>query len=233
MQEKFSYLLNPFSFGDNLVEREGIKTGTTTVGLITKDAVILAADMQATLGNLSYEQEAQKIYKITDKIAVTNAGSVGDSLVIIRFLRARAKVYETENGKPITAKAVTTLLSNILNANRYFPYIAQFIVGGVEPQPVLFEVTPYGDMIQRDKFAVSGSGTQLALAILDSEYKSAMTKEQGIELAVHAIEASRKRDIYTGGRSIAVTVITPKGIEELSEKEVEKYMKKKTEPSKQ
>lgn len=216
-----------------LAEQEGIKTGTTTVGVITKDAVILAADMKATLGNLSYEQESKKIYKITDRIAITNAGSVGDSLTIIRFLKAKAKVYETENGKPITAKAVTTLLSNILNANRYFPYMAQFIIGGVEPQPVLFEVTPYGDMISRDKFATSGSGTQLAMAILDSEYKSGMSKEQGIELAVRAIDASRKRDIYTGGKSIAVAVITTKGIEELSEKEIEKYLKKKAEPNKQ
>ncbi|MEM4598696.1 MAG: proteasome subunit beta [Candidatus Diapherotrites archaeon] len=215
-----------------MAEQSDIKTGTTTVGIIAKDAVVLAADMKATLGNIGYELEAQKIYRITDRIAVTNAGSVGDSLVIIRFLRAKAKVYETENGKPITAKAVATLLSNILNANRYFPYIAQFIIGGVEPKPTIFEVTPYGDMISRDKFATSGSGTPLAMAILDSEYKPGMTKEQAIEVAVHAIDASRKRDIYTGGRSIAVMVITNKGIEELPEKEVEKYIKKKQENSK-
>ncbi|MCX8189809.1 MAG: proteasome subunit beta [Candidatus Diapherotrites archaeon] len=214
-----------------MAEQSDIKTGTTTVGIIAKDAVVLAADMKATLGNIGYELEAQKIYRITDKIAVTNAGSVGDSLVIIRFLRAKAKVYETENGKPITAKAVATLLSNILNANRYFPYIAQFIIGGIEPKPTIFEVTPYGDMINRDKFATSGSGTPLAMAILDSEYKAGMTKEQAIEVAVHAIDASRKRDIYTGGRSIAVMVITSKGIEELPEKEVEKYLKKKQENS--
>ncbi|MEM4663113.1 MAG: proteasome subunit beta [Candidatus Diapherotrites archaeon] len=215
-----------------MVDKMDIKSGTTTVGVIAKDAVVLAADMKATLGNIGYELEAQKIYKITDKIAITNAGSVGDSLTIIRFLRAKAKVYETENGKPITAKAVATLLSNILNANRYFPYIAQFIVGGIEPQPSIFEVTPYGDLISRDKFATSGSGTPLALAILDNEYKPGMSKEQAIEVAVHAIEASRKRDIYTGGKSIAVMVITNKGIEELTEKEVEKYLKKRQEVNK-
>lgn len=209
-----------------LAEQMGLKTGTTTVGVIAKDAVVLAADMKASLGNLSYEQEAQKIYKITDRIAVTNAGSVGDSLTIIRFLRAHAKLYETEHSKPITAKAVATLLSNILNANRLFPYMAQFIIGGTEPEPILYEVTPYGDLIHRKKFATSGSGTQLALAILDSRYKKGLTKEQAIELAVRAVEASRKRDIYTGGKSISVTIITKEGIKELSEKEIEKYIKK-------
>lgn len=208
-----------------MVRDDEIKTGTTTVGLIAKDAVVLAADMKATLGNLSYEKEAKKIYKITDRAALTNAGSVGDSLAIIRFLRAHAKLYETERNKYITPKAIATLLSNVLNANRLFPYIAQFIIGGVVDKPGLFEVTPYGDLIERNKFAVSGSGTQLALAILDSEYKSGMSEGEAIALAVKAISASRKRDIYTGGKSISVMVVSTKGIRELSEKEVEKYLK--------
>ncbi len=209
-----------------LVKGNEIKTGTTTVGLIAKDAVVLAADMKATLGNLSYETEAKKIYKITDRIALTNAGSVGDSLAIIRFLRAHAKLYETERNTYITPKALATLLSNVLNANRFFPYVAQFIIGGVVDKPTLFEVTPYGDLIERNKFAISGSGTQLALAILDSEYRSNMSENEAVELAVKAIDASRKRDIYTGGKSIKVTVISAKGVKEISEKEVEKYLKK-------
>ena len=48
------------------------KTGTTTVGLITADKVILAADMRASFGHIAYDEESQKLYKITDKIAVTN-----------------------------------------------------------------------------------------------------------------------------------------------------------------
>ncbi len=208
------------------MNEEKVKTGTTTVGIIAKDAVVLAADMQSTLGNLAYEEEAKKIYKITDRIALTNAGSVGDSQVLIRFLRAQAKLYEAEHNRHITPRALATFLSNVLNANRLFPYMAQFIVGGFVDKPALIEVSPYGDLIERERFALSGSGTHLALAILDSDYKKDMSKEQAIELAVKAISASKKRDIYTGGKRISVVVITEKQIEELSEKEVEKYLKK-------
>ncbi len=201
-----------------------LKTGTTTVGVITKDAVVLAADKQATLGNLGYDLEAKKLYKITNNIAVTNAGSVGDSLTIIRFLRSKAKLYETDRETRITPRALTTFLSNVLNANRYFPYSVQFIIGGIAEKPQLFEITPYGGVLERNQYATSGSGTQLALATLDQNYKKNMLEKEGIKLAVKAITVSKKRDIYTGGRTISVMVINSNGIRELPKREVEKYI---------
>jgi len=207
-------------------EVNDLKTGTTTVGIITKNGVVLGADMKATLGHLSYDKEAKKIYKITDKTAVTNAGSVGDSLTVIRFLRSHAKLYETDRESDMSPGALSTFLSNLLNANRYYPYMVQFIVGGKINEPRLFEITPYGGVLPRDKYATSGSGTQLALSILDNLYVSGMTEDEGIMLAVQAITASKKRDIYTGGRSISITVIDDRGVRELAEKEVNEFIKK-------
>ena len=209
------------------VGKQELKTGTTTVGIITKNAIVLAADRQATLGHLGYDLEAKKLYGITDKIAVTNAGSVGDSLTIIRFLRSRAKLYETERETPITPKALTTFLSNVLNSNRYFPYSVQFIIGGIAEEPQLFEITPYGGVLDRKEYATSGSGTQLALAILDQNYEKDMTEDEGVRLAVKAIVTSKKRDIYTGGRAISVMVIDSRGVRELAESEVRKFIQKK------
>jgi len=208
-------------------EKQELKTGTTTVGVITKNAIVLAADKQATLGHLGYDLEAKKLYKITDKIAVTNAGSVGDSLTIIRFLRSKAKLYETERETPITPKALTTFLSNVLNSNRYFPYSVQFIIGGIDEGPGLFEITPYGGVLERNQYATSGSGTQLALATLDQNYEKDMTEDEGIGLAVKAIVTSKKRDIYTGGRAISVMVIDSRGVRELQDSEVRKFIQKK------
>ena len=159
-------------------ESQELKTGTTTVGVITKDTVVLAADKQATLGNLGYDLEAKKLYKITNNIGVTNAGSVGDSLTIIRFLRSKAKLYETDRETRITPRALTTFLSNVLNANRYFPYSVQFIIGGIAEKPQLFEITPYGGVLERNQYATSGSGTQLALATLDQNYKKNMLEKE-------------------------------------------------------
>lgn len=204
------------------------KTGTTTVGLITADSVVLAADMRASFGHIAYDEESKKLYKITDKIAVTNAGAVGDSLTLVRFLRSQASLYEVERDSKITPRAITTFLSNVLNANRYYPFAAQFVLGGINNGPELFELTPYGGVLERDKFAVSGSGTEPAMTTLDQNYRKGMTEEEGIALAIKAVDAGRKRDVYSGGKSIAVMVINKSGIRELADAEVQKFLQKKS-----
>lgn len=204
------------------------KTGTTTAGLIAGESVILAADMRASFGHIAYDEESKKLYKITDHIAVTNAGSVGDSLAVIRYLKSQARLYEIERDIKITPKAIVAFLSNILNANRYYPYAAQFVLGGINDGPEIYELTPYGGILKRDKFAVSGSGTEPAMTTLDQNYRKGMTEEEGIALAIKAINAGKKRDVFSGGKSVAVMVITKKGIRELEDSEVQKYSQKKS-----
>ncbi|MDO8428020.1 MAG: proteasome subunit beta [Candidatus Diapherotrites archaeon] len=207
-----------------MVSQNELKTGTTTVGIVVKDAVILAADMQATLGHLSYDQESQKIYKVTDKTALTTAGSVADSMTLLRFLQAHAKLYEIERDTPMTAKAMATYISNVLNANRYFPFEVQFILAGMIRKPELFELMPFGGYLERSQFATSGSGTTLALTVLDQNYKDNMNLDDGLHLVTRAILASKKRDIYTGGRSITIMVIDTNGARLLDDEAIKKLV---------
>ncbi|MBU2100992.1 archaeal proteasome endopeptidase complex subunit beta [Candidatus Micrarchaeota archaeon] len=200
-----------------------LKTGTTTVGLVTKDAVVLAADMRASMGHLAYDEEVQKVYKITERVSVTIAGSVGDALTLVRYLRSHAKLFEIERETKITPKALATFVSNILNSNRFYPFFVQFIIGGVNEKPEIYDVDPSGGLLERKKFAVTGSGTELALSSLDSNYKENLSTEEGIRLAISAVNSSKKRDIYSGGVSVKVTVIDKNGTKELSEQEIQKY----------
>lgn len=202
------------------------KTGTTTVGIVGVDFVLLAADQQATMGYMAADDDARKIYKITNKIAVTISGTVGDSLAIIRFLKAQANLYEIERGTTITPNALASLLSNILNGNRYYPFIFMPILGGVNEKPELFEITPFGDVSEKKKYGVTGSGTEYAVSALDADYKEGMTQQEALALAVKAISISRNRDIHSGGRSITVAIIDKDGYREVEAKEVEKAMAK-------
>lgn len=208
-------------------QSQDLKTGTTTVGIVAKDAIILAADMRASMGHLAYDEEAEKLYKITENIALSNAGSVGDSLTIIRFLRSHAYLYEIERETRMSAKAISSYLSNILNSNRYYPYIVQFLIAGFNDSADIYEVTPYGGVLRRNKYAVTGSGSELALATIDDGYRKEMSEEDAIRLAVKAVEAAKKRDLYTGGVSISVMIIRKDGIEELERNKVEKYIESK------
>lgn len=194
---------------------ETYKTGTTTVGIISKDSIILAADMQATMGNLQSNTDMTKLYKINDHLAVTIAGSVGDALVLVRFLKVQASLYELEHKTPMNTKACATLLSNVLNANRFYPYFTQFILAGSVGELSIYNIDIAGGVVQEKQFSYSGSGSELALSVLDNKYKKDLSTNDAIKLAKEAILAAKKRDIYTGGQGVKMFVITKDKIDEL------------------
>jgi len=204
---------------------EDRKTGTTTVGVIGKDCVILAADQRATMGHIA-DKGVVKVYSLTDFVGVTIAGTVGDSLALIRFLKAQANLYEIERETKITPNALAALLSNVLNGNRYFPFIFQPILGGMNNEPELFEITPYGGIMKKDDYAITGSGTTFAMTTLDQDYKKDLLEIDAITLAVKAVSAAKNRDIYSGGESVTVMVIDRKGSRTIDPKEINKIISK-------
>jgi len=194
---------------------ENYKTGTTTVGIIAKDSIVLAADMKGTMGNLASNTDLTKIYKINNHIAMTIAGGVGDALVLVRHLKVQANLYELEHKRSMSTKACGTLLSNILNSNKMMPFLTQFILAGSSDDFSMYSLDLAGGIIEEKKYTASGSGTELALSTMDANYKENITTQEAIKVAVYAINAAKKRDIFSGGDGIKVVVIKKEGIEEL------------------
>jgi len=144
--------------------------GTTTLGIVTKEGIVLAADMKASMGNLSMDKTASKIYTINDHIAITLAGSQGDAVTLIRHLQNNANMYELEHKRPLSTKSCVALLTSILNSNKFRPFYTQFIIGGTDGE--LHSLDMVGGSSKCNTYAVSGSGSELALSLLDSKYKS-------------------------------------------------------------
>ncbi len=192
---------------------EALKSGTTIVGIKTNDFVILASDKQSTMGYTKSNLEVQKLFPITNNLVLAIAGSVGDAQQVIRVLKMQASIYENERNKRMNANALMTLTSNVLNSNRYYPYMVGFIVCGFVDKPELLETDAYGGMQNNLKLVSIGSGSSFATSILDKGYKEKMTKEEAIALVCDAINASKKRDIFTGGENIDIYFINKHGME--------------------
>src|SRR5919106_2602960 len=109
-----------------------LKTGTTTVGLVTKDGVVMGADMRATMGHLISHKETQKLFKIDEHMGLTIAGLVGDAQVLARWLTAEVELYKVKRGTEMSVKAASTLMSNIMNQRKFAPFYVQLLVGGVD-----------------------------------------------------------------------------------------------------
>ncbi len=200
-----------------------LKTGTTTVGLVAKDCVVLASDQRATMGYLIANKTAKKIYKITDRIGATIAGSVADAQSMMEILKAEAKLFEIQRGRPMKVRSLTKLLSNILFQARG-TYLLQCLVGGFDDEgPQVFYTDLIGSVLP-DKFTATGSGSPVALGVLEAGYKEDMPKKKAIELAVRAIAAAIERDAASGN-SILVSVIDKDGYHEIDRETILKIWK--------
>ncbi len=204
-----------------------LKTGTTTAGMVCKDGVVLAADQKATMGNIVASKEARKVFKITNNIAMTIAGSVGDAQAMVRLLRAEMKLYELENNI-VTVKAAATLLSNILRASykSFVPELVQLVIGGYDHTgPRLFSLDAAGGVTEERTFTFTGSGSPIAVGVLEDQYDPDMTTEEGVDLLLRAIKAARERDVFSGGKSMIVVTVTEKGVEEVPQSYIAKMLK--------
>ena len=182
--------------------------GTTTVGLIFQEGVVLATEKRATMGYLIASKKAKKVYQIADRIGMTIAGGVGDAQQLARGMTVECSLYNIRRGRPMSVAAASTLLSNILNNNRYYPYYVQLLVGGVdESGPALFSVDAMGGATKEEEIVATGSGSPIAYGVLEDRFTRGMKRKDAIGLAVRAVRAAVKRDAGSG-EGIYVVVIT-------------------------
>ena len=187
---------------------QNLKTGTTTVGLTTKDAVILGTDKRATMGYFIASKTSEKVYKIQNHLWITTAGGVADNQFLVDILRAETTIYElAHDGKPILVKSAAKLLSNILYQNKMFPYEVGLILGGVteEEGPVLLDISAYGSILP-EKYCAVGSGQNFSYGVLEARYKDNLTIEEGKEIVKKAVTSSIIRDMASGNGIELVTV---------------------------
>jgi proteasome beta subunit len=197
-----------------------VKKGTTTVGLICDGCVVLASEKRATMGSFIASRAARKIYQVADCMGITTAGIVGDAQALIRIMTVEGRLYKIRRGEPMTVRAMATLLSNVMSGNRFYPYIVQLLIGGMDRQGAhIFSVDPLGGTTEEKEIAATGSGSPIAYGVLEDRYSSDMPLEAGTALAIQAVHSAMKRD-SASGEDIEVIVITKDKYEELSEERV-------------
>ncbi len=207
-----------------IVNEDRWRTGTTTIGIVAKDGVVLATERRVTAGNMIQNKTAQKLFRIDQNIGITIAGYVGDAQVLTRYLRAEVSLYRLRRSAPLSAEGAATLLANILSGNRYYPYLAWMIVGGVDGKGGhMFSVDPAGGCIE-DRFVSVGSGSPFAYGIVEEGYSRDLSTSDAVDLALRGLTAAMKRDSASGDGYLA-HVITPKEYRELSEDEINKRLK--------
>ncbi len=205
-----------------------IQKGTTTVGIVCKDGVVLAADKRVSAGYLISNKKMEKIHTISDNAAVTMAGLVSDAQLIVKLIKAEIRLKKIRTVRDPLIKETANQLANILYQNirkpSMVPGIVGFLLGGKDKLGYhLYELGMDGSITPTDDFCSNGSGSPLAYGVLETLYNPDITVTEGTELALKAIKAAIQRDMPTGD-GIDVITITSEGVKKHQTKKVKKVI---------
>ena len=206
----------------NVVDKLTLK-GTTTIGVVCKDGVILASDTRVTMGFYVAHKHGKKIYKIDDHMAMTIAGTVADAQRTVDILTANALLYKLNMGRPMPISSAARLMANLLFSARYIPLATQVLIGGVDDTgPHVFSIDPFGSLTE-EKCVATGSGSPIAYGVLEDKFREGMTVAEALPIIVRAVDSAMKRDSASGD-SFNVAVVDAKGYRELTEEEKKKLL---------
>jgi len=204
-----------YNEGTKMSDEDILKTGTTTIGLKIKDGVILASDQRATMGHVIAHSDVQKVYPLADNLGMTIAGIVGDAQLMVRFIESEVSIYSMKKGSPMSVKSAATLVGNVMRHGFYLG----LIVGGYDSTGGhVFSVDAAGGYIE-DDFVSIGSGSTFAMGSLEASYKKNMTKKEAMDVAITALNSSRRRDSASGD-GMLISYIGPKGYEEIPQEQI-------------
>lgn len=197
--------------------------GTTTAGIVCSDGVVLATDTRVTAGGYIAHKRGKKLLQVDRHLAVTISGGVADAQNVVDSLKYYANTYRIEKGIPLPVKSAARIVSNILFGSRYYPFIAIVIVGGYDTTGgSIYNVDLFGSSIP-EKVTSTGSGSPVALGVLEEGFEEGMSIAKGVPLAANAIIAAMRRNVYTGD-NFDIAIIDKAGFREVSEQEKGKLL---------
>jgi proteasome beta subunit len=207
---------------NDAIDRLTLK-GTTTIGVVCKDGVILASDTRVSMGYYVAHKHGKKVYKIDDHLAMTIAGIVADAQRIVDILTANAQLYKIGNGRPISVSSAARYVANLMFSNRYVPLETEALIAGMDDSgPHVFRLDPFGTLTE-EKCVSTGSGSPVAYGVLEDKYKEDGAVEELLPIIVKAVDAAMKRNAGTGD-SFNISIIDKKGYRELTDKEKKKLL---------
>ena len=212
---------------DSELKNQILKSGTTIVGIVCKDGVVMASDRQSTAGNIIMDKDSEKIVPVNSYLAISSTGMVSDIQRAIKYTAAELKLKELRSKTRPSVKQGANLLASIIYQSIRQPAMLQFIVGSIvggfneDGTTELYTIDPSGGIKQiKDYDANFGSGMPFVLGLLERQYKKGMSIADGIKLAVETIKSSTQRDTGSGF-GIDVYSITKDGLKKVVSQEIQ------------
>ncbi len=206
------------------MEENRLKTGTTTIGLLCADGVVLGADRRATAGNYIATKHVDKVFKITKNMAITMAGTVSDAQLLTKLIKAELQLKTLRTHREPTVKEAANLLAGMVYRNirqmSMIPGVSHFLLGGKDKEGFhLYDIYADGSITEINDFVSSGSGSVIAWGVLETMYQPNMNLEEAKKMVAKSVHAALQRDSASGG-GLTIFTITSEGVEKVVDKEI-------------
>ena len=187
--------------------------GATAVGITYDTGIVLASEKRIAYGNFLVSKNTKKTFQITPRVGAACAGLVADMQILALQISAIAKIRKMEIRRDIMPNSIAKMMSNMMYERRFFPLLTQVIVGGVVDKPAIYTLDPLGSVLP-DEYAAVGTGAEMALGVLDPQFKAGMNEEDASKIAIKAIRSATMRDSFSGD-GIDMLVIDGNGAREI------------------
>ncbi len=216
---------------DTELKNSILSTGTSLVGIVCKDGIVMASDRKVTFdGRVVANKDFEKTERVNDYLVMSMAGTVSDAQVNKKVIAAQLRLKELQEKKRPTIRECASFIAMMKFQNirrpSMIPAIVGNLVGGINDDGTteLYNIGADGSINKIKNYDAAGSGTMYIWGLLERQYKQNLSVQEGIHLANEALKSSSERDAASGS-GIDVFTITKEGIKHVSRQKSESTYK--------
>lgn len=207
--------------------KKTVRQGSTAIGLVCKDGILLVADKRITT-SLIVPEAIEKMFKIDDHIAATASGIISDARVLIDRAQLRAQQHAVTYDSKIDILSIVKEISDLkqicTQSAGLRPFGVSLLIAGIEEDgsAKLFMTDPTGIYFQYYA-AVIGEGEAEIDPFLQKKYKSSLTIEEGLKLAINALKQTLGKDYSLERIDASYITLKDKKYQKFSKEELKKF----------
>jgi len=170
--------------------KKTVKQGSTTIGIVCKDGVVLVADKRIT-ESLVVPSSVEKVFQIDDHIGATASGILSDGRILIDRARLLAQQHRVTYDEPVDTASLVRDICDLKQQFTQFggarPFGVSILFAGINSEPELFLTDPTGIYFQYKATAIGEAENEIK-EILVKEYKETMSIDDAITLSIRALK---------------------------------------------
>jgi proteasome beta subunit len=186
-------------------QRLAVPHGTTCVAIRCTDGVVMAGDRRATAGNFISHRSIEKVFPADRHSGVAIAGAAGPAVEMVRLFQLQLEHYEKVEGSPLSlegkANQLSQMVRNHLPAAMQGLAVVPLFAGydTVRGTGRLFQYDVTGGRYEESDHAATGSGSLHATTVVKLGWRSTITTDAAVDLAIRALYEAADEDSASGG----------------------------------